>query len=35
MVCTSTKVGENLLIKVKSIRFNEPIMNKKHTIQNY
>ena len=28
MVCTSVKAGENLLNQVKSIRFNEPIMNK-------
>ena len=28
------KVGENLLNKVKSIRFNEPVMNKIFTIQN-
>ena len=29
MICTLMKVKENLLIKVKSIGFNEPIMNKK------
>ena len=28
MVCTSMKVEENLLTKVKTIRFNEPMINK-------
>lgn len=34
MICTLAKVKENLLRMGKSIRCNEPIMNKNFTIQN-